>query len=78
MIKDEVPKRPKKYPKGHMQERERIVKELRRVYVEVSTKNALLKLDHAYRKVMQLQKGNVLPWIDLLKSNKYVCGIENS
>ena len=36
MIKDEVPNRPKKYPKGWKQERERVLNELRRVYIEMS------------------------------------------
>ena len=65
MIKDDLPKRPKKYPRGHVKERERILNELRRVYVEVSTQNALRKLDHAYKEITHWQQGNVLPWIDI-------------
>ena len=65
MIKDEVPKRPKKYPRGHVKERERILNELRRVFIEVNNQNTIRKLDLAYRKISQLQKGNVLPWINI-------------
>ena len=54
-----------KLPKGHIKERERILRELRRVYVEVSNTNTLSKLDHAYQKIKQLQKGDMLPWIDI-------------
>jgi len=65
MIKDELPKRPKKYPRGHVKERERILNELRRVFIEVNNQNTIRKLDLAYRKISQLQKGNVLPWINI-------------
>ena len=65
MIKDEVPKRPKRYPRGHVKERERILNELRRVFIEVNNQNTIRKLDLAYRKISQLQKGNVLPWINI-------------
>ena len=65
MIKDELPKRPKKYPRGHVKERERILNELRRVFIEVNNQNTIRKLDLVYRKISQLQKGNVLPWINI-------------
>ena len=65
MIKDEVPKRPKRYPRGHVKERERILNELRRVFIEVNNQNTIRKLDLAYRKISRLQKGNVLPWINI-------------
>ena len=65
MIKDDLPKRPKKYPRGHVKERERILNELRRVFIEVNNQNTIRKLDLAYRKISQLQKGNVLPWINI-------------
>jgi len=65
MIKDDLPKRPKKYPRGHVKERERILKELRRVFIEVNNQNTIRKLNLAYRKISQLQKGNVLPWINI-------------
>ena len=63
MTKDEVPKRPKKYPKGWKQERERVLNELRRVYVEVSVARQDRTLTALYEKIIQLQDGNVLPWI---------------
>ena len=65
MTKDEVPKRPKKYPKGWKQERERVLNELRRVYVEVSVARQDRTLTALYEKIIQLQDGNVLPWIDI-------------
>ena len=65
MTKDEVPKRPKKYPKGWKQERERVLNELKRVYVEVSVARQDRTLTALYEKIIQLQDGNVLPWIDI-------------
>ena len=54
-----------KLPKGHIKERERILRELRRVYIEVSNTKKLNDLDHAYKKIKQLQQGDMLPWIDI-------------
>ncbi len=71
MIKDnELPKQPKKYPRGHVKERERILKELRRVYIEVNNTKTLRNLDKAYEKIVKLQEGNVLPWINLPTRNQ--------
>tara|TARA_B100001750_G_C15287834_1_gene485760 strand:- start:484 stop:702 length:219 start_codon:yes stop_codon:yes gene_type:complete len=64
MIKDEVPKRPKKYPKGWKQERERVLNELRRVYIEMSVARQDRTLTALYEKIVQLQDGNALPLID--------------
>ena len=44
----EEERRPK-LPKGHIKERERILKELRRVYIEVTNTKKLNDLDHAYK-----------------------------
>lgn len=60
---DEEPR--KKYPRGHCRERERMLQELRRTYVDVQNTNSLRRLDHAYYKIKILQKGNTLPWIDI-------------
>ena len=63
-IMAEEERRPK-LPKGHIKERERILKELRRVYIEVTNTKKLNDLDHAYKKIKQLQQGDMLPWIDI-------------
>ena len=66
MIKDnELPKQPKKYPRGHVKERERILKELRRVYIEVNNTKTLRNLDKAYKKIVKLQEQDMIPWIDI-------------
>jgi uncharacterized protein YijF (DUF1287 family) len=66
MIKDnDLPKRPKKYPKGWKQERERVLNELRRVYIQMSVARQDRTLTALYEKIIQLQDGNVLPWIDI-------------
>jgi len=65
MIKDNTPKRPNKYPRGHVKERERILKELRRVYIEVNNTKTLRNLDKAYKKIVKLQEQDMIPWIDI-------------
>ena len=65
MIKDEVPKRPKKYPKGWVKERNNVLNELRRVYVEMSVARQDRTLTALYEKIVQLQEGNALPLIDI-------------
>ena len=65
MIKDNTPKRPNKYPRGHIKERERILKELRRVYIEVNNTKTLRNLDKAYKKIVKLQEQDMRPWIDI-------------
>jgi|TARA_B100001964_G_scaffold55850_1_gene63153 hypothetical protein len=65
MIKDNTPKRPNKYPRGHIKERERILKELRRVYIEVNNTKTLRNLDKAYKKIVKLQEQDMIPWIDI-------------
>ena len=65
MIKDEVPKRPKKYPKGWVKERNNVLNELRRVYVEMSVARQDRTLTALYEKIVQLQDGNALPLIDI-------------
>lgn len=70
MIKDEVPKRPKRYPRGHVKERERILNELRRVYVEINNTKTLRTLDKAYEKIVKWQEGDMLPWIEIPNDKK--------
>jgi len=71
MIKDnELPKRPKKYPRGHVKERERILNELRRVYVEVNNTKTLRNIDKAYEKIVRLQEQDILPWIEIPNDKK--------
>jgi len=65
MIKDNTPKRPNKYPRGHIKERERILKELRRVYIEVNNTKVLRHLDSSYKKIIKFQEQDILPWIDI-------------
>ena len=65
MIKDNTPKRPNKYPRGHIKERERILKELRRVYIEVNNTKVLRQLNNSYEKIVRLQEQDILPWIDI-------------
>ena len=65
MIKDDTPKRPNKYPRGHIKERERILKELRRVYIEVNNTKVLRQLNNSYEKIVRLQEQDILPWIDI-------------
>jgi len=65
MIKDNAPKRPNKYPRGHVKERERILNELRRVYIEVNNTKVLRHLDTSYKKIIKLQEQDMIPWIDI-------------
>jgi len=66
IVKDsDYPKKPKKYPRGHVKERERILKELRRVYIEVNNTKTLRNLDKAYKKIVKLQEQDMIPWIDI-------------
>jgi len=65
MIKDNTPKRPNKYSRGHVKERERILKELRRVYIEVNNTKVLRHLDTSYKKIIKFQEQDILPWIDI-------------
>lgn len=65
MIKNDTPKRPNKYPRGHIKERERILKELRRVYIEVNNTKVLRQLNNSYEKIVRLQEQDILPWIDI-------------
>ena len=65
MIKDEIPKKPKKYPKGWVKERNNVLNELRRVYVEMSVARQDRTLTALYEKIVQLQEGNALPLIDI-------------
>ena len=64
MIKDETPKKPKKYPKGWVRERNEVLNELRRVYIQMSVSRQDRTLTALYEKIVQLQDGNALPLID--------------
>tara|TARA_B100000959_G_scaffold176228_1_gene184489 strand:- start:1990 stop:2202 length:213 start_codon:yes stop_codon:yes gene_type:complete len=65
MIRDDTPKRPNKYPRGHVKERERILNELRRVYLEINNTKVLRQLNNSYEKIVRLQEQDILPWIDI-------------
>ena len=59
-------KGPKKsVPKGFNRERDRILRELKRVHVEVQVAQELIALDKQYKKVVSWQKAGVLPFISL-------------
>jgi len=59
-------KGPKKsVPKGFNRERDRILRELKRVHVEILIAKELIALDKQYKKVVSWQKAGVLPFISL-------------
>ena len=47
-----------KYPKGHLREREKLVKELRAVYCEMACKRMDRDLDGMYERIVTLQNEN--------------------
>ena len=65
MIKDETPKKPKKYPKGWVRERNEVLNELRRVYIQMAVSRQDRTLTALYEKIVQLQDGEALPWIEI-------------
>jgi len=70
MIKDEIPKKPKKHPKGWIKERNNVLNELRRVYIEMSVARQNRTLTVLYEKIVQLQDGETLPWIEIPTTNQ--------
>lgn len=59
-------KGPKKsVPKGFNRERDRILRELKRVHVEVKVAQELIALDKQYKKIVSWQKAGVLPFVTI-------------
>ena len=50
-----------KYPRGHIREREKIVRELRAVYCEMACKRMERELDSMYQRVCTLDSRGKLP-----------------
>ena len=50
-----------KYPRGHIREREKVVRELRAVYCEMASKRMERKLDSMYQRVCTLDANGKLP-----------------